>query len=379
MNQKRLVTVGAAVLAISAVFLAGLIFFRLPAAYQQGTGNILNSVQQQQSATTQSVTTTVAAVVTPAPAPTASTEVMAWVYPGAPSCNAKAEFSDGRSIQVIKSEYFTVDGSGNLVLLTASTAGCNGYSVANLASAKASSQRQYATVSSAYSGSMDIFLTNANANNVAVDTLVKFTVDNGIEGIELDFEDFGSWSASSYASYKQFVTKLGNALHAKNKKLMIDGPAIANAGEQSWFLWRYEDFANLPVDKIVVMSYDHQFDHGAGTPVAPLSWIKDVAKFTLSKYPYPDKLTMGIPSYGYRGTANTYSIRILTYTQISKEPGFAKAKRDAASQEMTWRQGRNVYFYQDAESMRQKLKAINDAGINSVSVWHLGGNRWFTN
>jgi len=317
---------------------------------------------------------------TPAPElPTSITqkEIMAWIYPGATVCNVKAEYSDGRKIDILKPEYFTINEDGKLVLLTVENRGCNGYSPANVESVRGYSKEQYATISSSYAGSMDLFLTESLENSTNIDTLVAFTVDNKITGLEIDFEDFGGWSASSYQKYKEFITKLGNALHAKNKKLMIDGPATSNAVEEAWYVWRYSDFNNLPIDKLVIMLYDYQYDHGAGQPVAPITWIQETIKFTLGKFPNKAKLSIGVPSYGYKGPTGANRFSLLTYSQIEKEPGFANAKRDPNSFEMTWEEAGNTYFYQDSESLVKKIQTIKNLGIDSISIWHLGGNLWF--
>lgn len=304
-------------------------------------------------------------------------EIMAWIYPGATSCNASSEYSDGRKIHILKPEYFTINEEGALILLTVEERGCNGYSTSNVESVRKHSNEQYATISSSYAGSMDLFLTESLENSTNIDTLVSFTVNNKITGLEIDFEDFGGWSAASYQKYKEFITKLGNALHANNKKLMIDGPATSNSTEEAWYVWRYADFNNLPVDKLVIMLYDYHYDHGVGQPVAPLTWIQETIKFTLGKFPNKAKLSIGVPSYGYRGVTGSNRSTLLTYNQIKKEPGFANAKRDSNSFEMTWEEGGNTYFYQDAESLVKKIQTIKDSGIDSISIWHLGGNLWF--
>jgi spore germination protein YaaH len=319
----------------------------------------------------------------PVPAPTPAitingTEIMAWIYPGAPTCSASAEYSDGRKIDILKAEYFTIDGSGNMNFLTVQNSGCNAYSAANVVSLKKYSTQQYATFSSSYSVTMDTFLTNALSGNSDINTLVSFAVSNKITGIELDFEDFGGWTAPMYANYKQFIIKLGNALHSNNKKLMVDGPATSNAVEQNWYVWRYADFNSLPVDKLVVMTYDYQYDQGPGMPVSPISWIKDTIKWTLSEFSDKNKISFGIPSYGYKGIVGTQKFSLLTYNQLKAEPGFSTAMRDSSSAEMTWQNGGNVFFYQDGQSMLKKLQAIQALGIKSVSVWHLGGNLWFS-
>lgn len=303
-------------------------------------------------------------------------KTMAWIYPGNPACGASTEYADGRKIDVLKSEFFTIAG-GFLTLIDTTNSRCNGYSPATITRLKQYSTEQYATVSSASADDMETFIDSALApNSTEIATLVDFTTTNNITGIELDFEDFSSWTPAAYNSYKLFIAALGDALHAKGKKLMIDGPAISNVTEENWFVWRYADFATLPVDQIVIMAYDYQYDYGAGAPVAPLDWIKAVITYSSSKYP-KEKITIGLPSYGYQGAKGSYRITILTNEQIRKKAGFSTAVRDVRSGEMTWKSGNTVYFYQDTVSLQQKRDAAASMGITSVSVWHLGGNLWF--
>lgn len=308
--------------------------------------------------------------------PTSTSEVvsMAWIYPSEPGCTAPAEYKDGREIDILKPEFFTING-GKLILLDNTNSSCNGYSKKFVTELKKYSKEQYITVSSASASDMETFIKTALSNPADIGTLVRFVVDNGLTGIELDFEDFGGWSQSTYQEYLRFVERLGTELHLENKKLMLDGPAIANSTEQSWFAWKYEDFVSLPVDQIVVMAYDYQFDHGTGQPVAPLAWIKEVTTWASARYP-KSRLTIGIPSYGYEGVIGKRPY-IRTYDQLKNKPGFSTASRNKSSGEMTWKSGNTVYFYQDQESLRQKIKVVTDLNINSISIWHLGGNVWY--
>lgn len=303
-------------------------------------------------------------------------EIMAWIYPGEPACNVESEYKDGRKIDILKPEYFLISETGELTLLTEDVNGCNAYSEENLADLKKYSKQQYATVASSYAKAMNLFLTESLSDKKNIETLVSFVIENDMTGIEIDFEDFGGWDKEIYANYKNFITKLGNALHLKHKKLMIDGPATANQMQENWFVWRYEDFVTLPVDQLIIMTYDYQYDEGAGEPISPTTWIEDSIKWTLSKFPNKSKITVGIPSYGYKNEGSQ-KFSLLTYEQIKQEPGFDTAVRDPNSYEMTWRIGDSVYFYHDQESMVKKLEAVLKLGVGSVSVWHLGGNLWF--
>lgn len=308
------------------------------------------------------------------PETTDTLHTMAWLYPGEPGCNAQNEYRDGRKIDVLKPEFFTITG-GTLTRIDAKGTSCNGYSLAFIADLKKYANEIFVTVSSPETADMDTFFETALSRNDDVGTLVQFVVAHELTGIELDFEDFGGWNVASYTNYKKFVSLLGDALHREGKQLMLDAPMITNNTEQGWYQWRYEDFSDLPVDHIVLMAYDYQFDHGVGEPIAPLAWMKKGISWASARFP-ARSLSVGIPSYGYEGVVHKKPI-IRTYEQLRNKPGFATAERHTDSGERTWISGNTVYFYQDAESIRQKIAVVMDAGIDSVSLWHLGGNPWF--
>jgi len=219
------------------------------------------------------------------------------------------------------------------------------------------------------------FLQSEN-RSTDIETLVTFVVEHNLTGIEIDFEDFGNWTPQSYSLFKDFIEELGTALRAESKKLMLDGPAVSNPTEENWYVWRYRDFASLPVDYMVVMTYDYQFDHGAGEPVSPLDWMKASLQYISAQYP-KNKLVAGISSYGYGGTIGSYRPTILTKDQIATKSGFETATRDVRSAELTWRSGDMVYFYADSQSLNAKAAVAAELGIPAISVWHLGGNPWF--
>ncbi len=320
--------------------------------------------------------------VQPSPSPTIqsganwNSRVMAWIYPGDPACHAPDEYKDGRVIDTLKPQYFTLDTTGVPILLTTQTNGCNAYSPENAAEIKQYSKHQYITVAGGATG-FNSLLADAKKITGAVTTLQAMVKQLGFTGIEIDFESFGQWTPKQYAAYKDFLTQLGNALHADGRKLMIDGPAFTDSSK-SLYQWRYEDFNSLPVDYVVVMEYDWQFDLGAGTPVAPFAQISDVTKYVLSKISDRSKIVVGIPSYGYHGQTGTHTITLDTNQQSQQYNGYSSAKRDPASGEMMFTVGNTSYTYADSETLNAKRTLIESFGIQNVSVWHLGGNSWFT-
>jgi len=303
--------------------------------------------------------------------------VMAWIYPGDPACNAPSEYSDGRVISVLKPEYFSLGNNGVLTELTEDANGCNAYSAANVADVKSYSDQQFVTISGTAAGFNTLVGSSTLTTNF-INTLTNFLTNNGLTGVEFDFEGFGTWTATNYSRYKTLCTTVGNSLHSNGFKLMIDGPAIPNATYQGYFLWKYEDFNSLPVDYICVMAYDFMFDNGAGTPVASLADLTASCNWAMSKITNPARLVIGLNNYGYHGTTDGYSFTIDTYAQSQSLPGFGTATRNSSSGEMVWAQGGVSYNYSDQTTLDGKKTAVYATGLDQISVWHLGGNLWFS-
>lgn len=305
--------------------------------------------------------------------PTKIDTYMAWLYPGAPACEAVKEASEF-SFDVLKPEYFAVRDGGDFEFITADNYECNGYSVENAEQIKELSDEQFVMISSSYAQDMALFLSKDQQNNAYTQQIVDFVVENDFTGAELDFEDYGGWTSEIYVQYKAFVTRLGNALQAENKQLIIDLPPVRNKSEEAWYTFRLAELEQLPVDYIVIMGYDYQFDHGVGEPVAPLDWLEEVILFTRNSLKDTSKIVIGVPSYGYVGNTGSGQINILTKEQASSRTLFDSAVRDGESAEMIAERGQQVLVYQDQVSLDAKIAVVEKMGINKVSVWHLGGN-----
>ena len=303
---------------------------------------------------------------------------MAWIYPGEPACNAMNEYKKYK-IDTLMPEYFKINSAGRAELLTVENAGCNGYSAANVASVKANSREQYVTVSG-YFGEIGVMLDDPSLRGQFVTDMTNWTVANGFTGVDIDFEEYNRWTANDYVNFKQMLRELGDSLHSKGKKLQVDLPAINSSVTQGYYKLKYEDLNDLPIDQYTIMTYDYHFDQGGGTAVQPISWLKTVIDWSKSKFNDDSKISIGINSYGYGGACGNYdSLSNLTYDQLRSKPGFSTATRDNDSKEMKWKNGANCYFYTDSTALDTKLAAVQAKGITRVSVWHLGGNMWFSN
>ncbi len=323
--------------------------------------------------------------------------VQAWFYPdasGSQACLAQGEYQDGRQIQTLKPEYFTLTSLGNLTELDATNPSfaCNGFSTANATNTLAYSAEQYITVSGNATGVAALVASSTAMTNF-MNSVTQMATSTNLTGIELDIEGFGSWSVGTTNGYYVFVTNLGNLLHSNGKKLMVDLPPIWNSatfpstsGAQwssvnstNFYNLNYQSFNGLPVDYLVILGYDYQFDWGAGTPIQPLQWVADIIQFASAKITDTNRIVMGIPAYGYFGTTGGFSLTSnQSYNDMAGQPGFNTATRQASSSELAWTNAGVSYVYNDAISLEQKRLFIENHGIKHVSIWSLGGNKWFT-
>ncbi|MBI2464763.1 hypothetical protein HYV64_01355 [Candidatus Shapirobacteria bacterium] len=299
--------------------------------------------------------------------------IQAWIYPGSPSCNAMKEIADGREIDVLKSEYFDINETGEVTLLTENEHGCNGYSKENINLIKKYSKQQYVVISANHIDMRVLFADEKKVKKV-IDTLVEFIETQGLSGIEVDFEDFSSWTKVDYANYKKFVTDLGTTVRDKGKLLMLDGPPIT-AETQLNYPWNYADFDKLPVNFLLVMAYDYQYDGEKNSYVAPNDWVEKNVKYIMSQVD-PKKLVVGVPAYGYHFN-DKGQIILDTQEQSMKYPGYEKASISKKSFEYSWQDKGKFYVTQKEEGLSKKINFIKSLGVKNISIWHLGGNPWF--
>lgn len=290
----------------------------------------------------------------------------AWIYPDAAGAmQAVAQHTD---LHAVKAEYMHVEDDGSITQINQSQEYPNGYSPQNAQIIRQHSEGQYITISGATEGTEQ-----AMQNSRTIPQIVDFA-DKINFSVELDWEDFGSWTPEYYQQYKSFVSTLAQQLHSKGQRLMIDGPPIHDASSQSWYQWKYEELAPL-VDYVVMMIYDNQYDTGAGNAIAPQDWSLDCMQWLKDKA--GDRGIAGIAAYGY--SSQNGRIAVNTSDAIKRRANVhadALPTRNAAGELVVNNDG-SFYDYADAQTMQARLKQVQDSGLTRLSVWSLGDNPWF--
>jgi spore germination protein YaaH len=313
-----------------------------------------------------------------------------WLYPGSPgdsTCTAAAEYADNRVLTgALKPEYWSVQSNGSVLLETTADGSCNTFSAANVANLKAHSAYQYPTISGMTTADVHALVSSSGNRSKAVSQLTSLVVGNKLSGVDVDLEDYWSWSASDFTNYKKFLTQLATSLHAKGKRLQVDAPSMT--ADASFY--DYAQVSATGVDELVIMAYDEEFDTlpgGRCLAITPYAWLKQVTSYAQSKVPDHSRLVIGLPSYGYHAPdpcdLNNVTGNI-QFSDMRKSPGFSTdpaviaARRDPSSGEIRWVSGGVLYDYVDSASLTAKLKVLTGLGVTKVSVWSLGGgNPWF--
>src|SRR5271169_3072634 len=154
-------------------------------------------------------------------------------------------------------------------------------------------------------------LANRAAYEIMSNSLRTACKENGYVGFQLDFENI-SWTDRNALS--TMVAELAAEFHSA--KLQITLATVPNApgapGEGGFSNWIYEnwrgayDLAALAksVDLICLMTYDQHTRWTAPGPVAGWAWTTGNLDYALKFVP-KEKLSLGIPLYGYHWFAGT--------------------------------------------------------------------------
>ncbi|MGO9591366.1 MAG: glycosyltransferase [Candidatus Acidiferrales bacterium] len=192
-------------------------------------------------------------------------------------------------------------------------------------------------------------------------------------GIVVDFE---SMPESSMKDFQQFIHDLSADLHAKNLKLMVALPAA------DWS-YDYKYFA-AQTDAIILMNYDFHWPTSLPGPIAPQDWfVRNIDNMV--KLVPPDKLIMGIATYGYDWPVKTKKDASQPVAKpISFQQGVVTAV-ESGSDVLYDPESFNLHYSYDDENNHahnvwmldgvtayNELRVAERAGVRGTAMWRLG-------
>jgi len=185
-------------------------------------------------------------------------------------------------------------------------------------------------------------------------------------GVDLDFEMI---EEKQKINFSLLIADVSQAVHKKGKLLAVT--VHAKTGENDWqgSLGQDWDQIALYADEIRIMAYDY---HNSQTPpgsISPITYIAKVVDFALNNIP-KEKITIGLPLYGYDWTEGSVvpirHIDISAAGILDKET-YSKHYSDTASGNS------HEVWFEDRETLEQKIKLVRSRGLTKFYFWRLGG------
>lgn len=235
-------------------------------------------------------------------------------------------------------------------------------------------------------------LHDAEARRRGAENLARLCRENGIWGIQFDFENIHVTDRDRFTA---FYREAADALHGAGCTISIAVVPRTGEfpGETSYHKWIHEywrgayDYRALAEagDFLSLMTYDQHTHRTPPGPVAGLPWVERVLAYVLSLGVPPDKISLGVPaysvfwqpSYDAEHGARTWG-RGLGHAQIRglvEEHGVQPVWDERYKVAYAFWENDNLHefvFIEDARSFGHKLALVGKHGLRGFSVWRLG-------
>lgn len=221
-------------------------------------------------------------------------------------------------------------------------------------------------------------LINERARGNLIANIVDAITEMGYEGVNIDFEFILSEDRDNFT---QFVGDVTTAVNELGYEVTVD-LAPKTSSTQSGLLYEGKDYMGLgnASNRAFVMTYEWGYTYGPAMAVAPINKVRQVLEYAITQIP-SEKISMGIPNYGYdftqpyvRGESKAKTIgnieavniainnnSIIMFDEISKTPFFSYVE-DNVTHEV---------WFEDARSIWEKYRLIKEYNLYGFGCWQI--------
>ncbi len=232
-------------------------------------------------------------------------------------------------------------------------------------------------------GNFDNNLISAIVNNpTSTDTLINnllLVMENkSYRGLDIDFEFI---KAEDRDLFTEFVRVCTERMHAEGYQVSV-ALAPKTSADQKGLLYEGKDYKALGeiADHVLVMTYEWGYTYGPPMAVAPINQVRRVLEYAVTEIP-PQKISMGIPNYGYdwplpyeRGTTRAQTIGNIEAVRIAINQG-VEIQFDELSGSPFFNYERNgvmhEVWFEDVRSLQLKFDLIKEFGLRGPGYWQI--------
>ena len=206
--------------------------------------------------------------------------------------------------------------------------------------------------------------------------LVNAALQNGIDGINVDFEQIPTDVGDHYI---QFIRELSVLCRVNNLVLSVD-----NYVPKGYNTHYHREEQGVMADYVIIMGYDEHYVGSDAGSVASLSYERDGITGTLENVP-KEKIISGIPFYtrlwktNASGEVSSEAIGMDKADQILSDYKVTAGWSSETSQdyaEFTDEDGNFCQIWLENEaSIEEKMKLVQEYGLAGVAEWKLGFER----
>jgi spore germination protein len=207
-----------------------------------------------------------------------------------------------------------------------------------------------------------------------VAAVTDLVLEHGYDGIQLDYENL---DAADTGSYAELVRELAAALHEHDRTLAVAVNAKVDATRAGWAAGHDYELLGRYADELHLMAYDLHNEGSDPGPIAPTWWVERVVRHATSVVP-PEKLVLGIGLFGYDWGRRGHRRRphALGGRRAHARPRRCAAVRPPQPFTGVHLRGRGddrELWFEDARSVRHKLRLVDRYDLAGVFYWRLGG------
>ena len=232
-------------------------------------------------------------------------------------------------------------------------------------------------------GNFDNTLINAIVNDVKardrlIQNLLTVMQEKSYGGLDIDFEFI---KAEDRDTFTEFVRVCAERMHEFGFQVSV-ALAPKTSAMQKGILYEGKDYRALgeAADHVLVMTYEWGYTYGPPMAVAPLNMVRNVLEYAVTEI-LPEKISMGIPNYGYdwelpyeRGITRARTIGNIEAVRIAIERG-AEIKFDEVAMTPYFNYDSNgvthEVWFEDARSIQAKYDLIKELNLRGPGFWQI--------
>lgn len=216
-------------------------------------------------------------------------------------------------------------------------------------------------------------LSKATARSRAVNGITRMLVENGYQGVNIDFENV---PARDRYYLTAFFSELASQLRPRHLLVTASVPAKTYDDRTSNQSGAFDYKALAPhLDQVMIMTYDEHYSKGPAGPVASYPWVEKVIQYSLNSIP-GYKIVLGIAAYGYDWSWGSgkalHSQGIQNLIRKYKiAPKWSSKYRVPYFTYRNWGKTHEVW-YENNYSTSHKAELVKKYNLRGVAVWRLG-------